>query len=440
MTPAPTLPTTPMTSWGRLSHGPHTVVPLSSPDTVGAALARQPHGIAYGLGRSYGDVCLNEGGVLWTTTGLDKFIAFDESTGVLQCEAGLVLRDIQRLLVPRGWMLPVTPGTQLITVGGAIANDIHSKNHHRRGTFGEHVRALRLIRTSGEVIDCGPDQARDWFAATVGGLGLTGVIVQATLQLVRVPGPWLETETIPYGTLRECFELADASESTWEHTVSWLDSIGGGGARGIFLRGNATTQAGRSEPSPHTLAVPVQPPVSFVNRTTLRLFNAAYYRGQSWRAGRAVQHYETFFYPLDHVRDWNRLYGPRGLYQYQSVVPRAVAVDAVTAMVRAMDQERHGSFLTVLKTFGDRPAVGMLSFPRDGATLALDFPNAGDRSRRLFDRLDAIVREAGGRLYPAKDARMPRDLFESGYPRLPEFLRFRDPGITSALSRRLMGH
>jgi FAD/FMN-containing dehydrogenase len=391
------------------------------------------------MGRSYGDACLNPQGTLWLTTGLDHFIAFDDRTGRLVCEAGVLLCDIQRLAVPRGWILPVTPGTQLVTVGGAIANDVHGKNHHVLGAFGDHVQRLTLLRTDGETIQCGADERPDWFAATVGGVGLTGVIVQAEIQLRRIPGPWLETETIPYANLDEFFQLADDSEAQWEHTVSWIDCIPGSGGRGVFMRGNPVAAKRQPAPPGRQLTMPIVPPVSLVNRLSLRPFNMAYYHLKKWRAGRAVTHYEPFFYPLDNLLEWNRMYGPRGFFQYQSVVPRGVARDAVQSMLQEIARFGDGSFLAVLKTFGNRTPVGMLSFAQPGATLALDFPNHGEHTQKLFARLDAIVTEARGRIYLAKDARMPRALFEAGYPRLPEFLKYRDRGISSGLSRRLMG-
>lgn len=426
-------------SWGRLASLEHEVRSLVGCNGVLPAFKSGRGGLAYGNGRSYGDVCLNPGGGLWLTAGLDRFLSFDESTGIITCEAGVLLRDIQRLMIPRGWMLPVTPGTQLVTVGGAIANDVHGKNHHRVGSFGDHVAEIRLQRTDGETIVCGPDQKPGWFAATVGGLGLTGVIIETSLQLRRVAGPWLDTETQPYQNLEEFFALADGSEEGWEHTVSWIDCISGGGGRGIFMRGNHVEHFGDAEPAGKKLSVPFAPPVSLINRLSLRPFNTAYYHLQSAKAGRSRAHYEKFFYPLDNILNWNRIYGPRGFYQYQSVVPRAVGKDAVKAMLKEIANSGDGSFLAVLKTFGNRRSVGMLSFPQPGVTLALDFPNKGERTLKLFERLDAVVREAGGRIYPAKDARMPRDLFESGYPRLGEFMNYRDPGISSALSRRLMG-
>jgi FAD/FMN-containing dehydrogenase len=428
-----------MSSWGRLSMEEHAVVALSDHSLIHDSLKNAAYpGLAYGMGRSYGDVCLNPEGTLWRTTGLDHFIAFDDITGRLVCEAGVLLRDIQRQFIPRGWMLPVTPGTQLVTVGGAIANDIHGKNHHLLGSFGDHVRRLTLIRTDGEVIHCGPNEQPNWFAATIGGLGLTGLITQADIQLRRVPGPWLDTETVPYANLDEFFRLADDSEAAWEHTVSWIDCITGGG-RGLFMRGKPTQVDERTTPQGRKLVMPIVPPVSLVNRLTLRPFNMAYFHVKKWRAGRAIVHYESFFYPLDNLLEWNRMYGPKGFFQYQSVVPREVGQDATKAMLKEIAQSGSGSFLAVLKTFGNRQSLGMLSFPQPGVTLALDFPNLGDRTHKLFNRLDAIVREAKGRIYLGKDARMPKELFEAGYPRLAEFIQYRDPGISSGLSRRLMG-
>ena len=429
-----------VSSWGRLSAEPHHVFSARDLPALQQALRHSSNpGLAHGMGRSYGDACLNPGGTLWLTGGLDHFIAFNEDNGRLVCEAGVLLRDIQRLAVPRGWMLPVTPGTQLVTVGGAIANDVHGKNHHVLGSFGDHVLRLTLLRTNGETIECGPHERSDWFAATVGGVGLTGIITQAELQLRRTPGPWLDTETLAYANLDEFFQLADASEAHWEHTVSWIDCISGGGERGVFMRGNPIVTAPRPLPTAQQRTMPLVSPVSLVNRLSLRPFNMAYYHLKKWRAGRAITHYEAFFYPLDNLLEWNRMYGPRGFFQYQSVVPRAVGRDAIQAMLREIARSGDGSFLAVLKTFGNRQPVGMLSFAQPGVTLALDFPNHGARTHRLFERLDAIVREAQGRIYLAKDARMPRELFEAGYPRLPEFLPYRDPGISSGLSRRLMG-
>lgn len=427
-------------SWGRLSADWHTVRPLPEPERMNGFFPREGlPGLAYGMGRSYGDVCLNSGGNLWVTSDLDHLRQFDQDTGRLVVEAGVQLRDIQRLFVPRGWMLPVTPGTQMLTVGGAIANDVHGKNHHVRGSFGDHVRGLHLVRTDGEPILCSPDQCPDWFHATLGGLGLTGVIVEAELQLKKISGPWLEAETLPYQGLERFFELADASEAGWEHTVSWIDCLSGVQSKGLFMRANPVHRTQGPLPEKKKRSVPFVPPFSLVNRLTLFPFNFAYYGMGRLCAGRKVVHYEPFFYPLDNLLNWNRMYGPKGFYQYQSVVPRENALEATRDMLQAISRSGEGSFLAVLKTFGDRKSPGLMSFSRPGVTLALDFPNRNERTYRLFERLDAIVMEARGAIYPAKDARMPRALFEAGYPHLNEFLKFRDPGISSGFSRRLIG-
>lgn len=427
-----------VSSWGRLEASLHEVVELNDRDKVASALARGP-GIAYGLGRSYGDACLNPGGVLWRTAGLDRLIAFDSATGRLVCEAGVVLRDIQKLMIPRGWSLPVVPGTQFVTVGGAIANDVHGKNHHVVGSFGEHVRRLRLTRSTGETIDCGPDLRPELFAATVAGLGLTGLIVEVELQLRPTGGPWLEAETVAFTGLADFFSLSDESEAGWEHTVSWIDCTSGRDLRGLFMRARPAGGGRSGKPwRERSRRVPLTPPVSMVNRLSLKPFNALYHGLGRRRTGVQVVHYEPFLYPLDSVLEWNRLYGPKGFFQYQSVVPRAAGLEATRDMLDAIAASGEGSFLAVLKTFGERPTAGLLSFPREGITLALDFRHSRALPS-LFARLDDIVRAAGGRLYPAKDARMPRALYEATYPNLAAFAPHRDPGMSSGMSRRLMG-
>lgn len=428
-----------ITSWGRLPYAESSPVYIYDREHIKTIIAAHRPGLPYGVGRSYGDVCLNPGGILWMMQGLDRFIRLDDASGRLLCEAGVLLRDIQQVAIPRGWRLPVTPGTQFVTVGGAIANDVHGKNHHAQGCFGDHVRSLSLLRTDGTHIECGPDHNPQWFAATVGGIGLTGCILTAEIQLSRTPGPWLETESIPYDNLAEFFRLSDASEADWEHTVSWIDCLSGGKGRGLFLRGNHAQIAGEPQFQKRALAIPVEPPVSLVNGVSLRLFNTAYYHLGKWRAGKRVQHYLPFFYPLDSIHEWNRIYGPKGFYQYQCVLPREYGEQGIASMLDEIAKSGMGSFLAVLKTFGQRAAVGMLSFPQPGVTLALDFPNCGERTEKLFIRLDAIVAEAKGRLYLGKDARMSRQLFEAGYPRLQDFIAYRDPGISSSMSRRLMG-
>ncbi len=424
-------------SWGRLNAFEHEVIDLST-SLLPHALKHPKSGLAYGMGRSYGDVCLNPDGILWNARTLNHFKHFDAQTGILSCEAGVLIADIQRLMVPKGWMLAVTPGTQSITVGGAIANDIHGKNHHRYGSFGDHVLAFDLLRTDGTSIHCRPQEQSDWFTATVGGMGLTGIITTVHLQLRTVPGPWFNSETLVYQSLEEFFELADGSEDNWEYTVSWIDCFSKHKGRGLFMRANHH-QDDRFISQKKKLKIPFTPPFSLINRYSLPLFNALYYYLNAANSGKKISHYESFLYPLDHISEWNRLYGPKGFFQYQCVLPRSTGVETVKSILNEIARSGEGSFLNVLKTFGDRKAPGMMSFPQSGVTLALDFPNKGIRTLQLLTRLDSIVREAEGRLYMAKDARMPKDLFYSGYPRLAEFLQYRDPGISSALSRRLIG-
>jgi FAD/FMN-containing dehydrogenase len=429
----------PVSSWGRLSAARHTVVELADVEEIASRVRGEGPAIARGHGRSYGDSCLNPGGNLWSTAKLDRLHAFDPATGRLVCESGVLLRDIQRLMAPRGWGLPVLPGTQLVSVGGAIANDVHGKNHHRAGTFGDHVRRLRLVRTDGEIVDCGPDRRADWFAATVGGIGLTGIVATAELQLCPMAGPWLDTEIVPYQSLDAFLTLADESEASWEHTVGWLDSTRRGEVRGLFLRARPAEDQSGVPPPVRSFSVPVTPPIGLFNRLSIPAFNALYYAVHQRRAGRRRRAFDSFLFPLDGIGDWNRLYGPRGFYQYQFVVPRPLALAALQEVLDIVAASGQGSFLSVAKTFGDRVGRGLLSFPMPGVTLSLDFANRGAPTEALFERLDTVVRHAGGRLYLAKDARMSSAMFEAGYPNGAELRRFRDPGVSSAMSRRLLG-
>lgn len=395
--------------------------------------------LAHGNGRSYGDVCLNEAGCLLMTRGLDRFMAFDRITGRLQCEAGVLLKDVLDLVVPQGWFLPVTPGTRFVTVGGAIANDVHGKNHHAAGTFGHHVCRLELHRSDGQRILCGPHENGDWFAATVGGLGLTGLITWAELQLKPIVNPYMWVETRRFSNLAEFWSINAEAEHGWPYTVAWIDCLSGdnGHVRGIYSAGNhAPPQAGLPCFKETARRVPFSPPFSLVNAVTLRAFNALYYR-QPIQTGPQLTHYVPYFYPLDGVLEWNRIYGRRGFFQYQCVLPPETMKDGIAELLHRIGRSGQGSFLAVLKTFGNKPSIGMLSFPRPGATLALDFPNLGDPTQRLFRELDAVVMDAGGALYPAKDARMPPDMFHSGYPQLQAFKGFIDPAFSSSFWRRV---
>lgn len=448
----------PVSSWGRTSTSLHRVVslddPLKAKDFI-ISQSLQGSGknkgcLPYGMGRSYGDSCLNPQGTLLFTRGLNHFISFDANKGRLVCEAGVLFREIHQLTIPRGWLLPVIPGTQFITVGGAIANDVHGRNHHIHGSLGNHVHRLKIIRTSGEMIECGPQQNKHWFKATVGGLGLTGLILEAEIQLHPIESPWLETETIPFSKPDDFLALSQDSDTDWTYTTSWLDCSPSRRLRGLFFRGRSISSSQATSQrrvarcittaKSRKLSVPFVFPLSVVNRLSLFSFNTAYYHLKKWKAhqGYCVTHYEPFFYPLDQLLQWNRMYGPKGFFQHQSVIPFKEC-KAIQALLHEATRSGERPSFAVLKTFGHSTPFGMLSFPQPGITLALDFPNKGKSTLQLFERLDHIVRESGGRIYPAKDIRMPKDIFESGYPQLNEFLKYRDPGISSGLSRRLMG-
>lgn len=429
-----------VSSWGGLSKHEHVLLTLNdSTDWLPIAGSSAGSFLPYGNGRSYGDVCLNPGNQLITTRSNERFISFNPDKGLLTCDAGMLLHDVQRTMVPQGWMLPVIPGTQLITVGGAIANDVHGKNHHVMGTFGDHVENIQLLRSDGQLIVCGPEKQAEWFKATVGGIGLTGIITQASLRLRPINGPWLEAENVAFQQLTDFFQIADESEADWEHTVSWIDCLNSKG-RGVVMRANHVAEQKELVAKKVGFTVPWVPPISLINKISLRPFNWFYYKLQAEKRSKALVHYEPFFHPLDNVQRWNRIYGPKGFYQYQSVVPHEHGKESILAMLKIIAKAGEGSFLAVLKTFGKRQSVGMLSFPMPGVTLALDFPNKGQKTLELLSSLDDIVRAAGGRIYPAKDSCMPRDLFESGYPQHAEFMQYRDPGISSAMSRRLMGY
>jgi FAD/FMN-containing dehydrogenase len=428
-----------VSSWGRISADFHEVIEPTSVDRLSGMLRSTHPGLPLGAARSYGDCCLNPGGLLWSTARLDRFHSFDLSTGRLVCESGVLLQDIQRTFVPRGWSLPVVPGTQLVTVGGAIANDVHGKNHHLVGSFGRHVRRLRLVRTDGRIIDCAPDREEAWFAATVGGIGLTGLIATADLQLHPVAGPWVDAEIVPFSGVAEFLSVSREAEASWEHTVAWLDCTTARPVRGLLLRASMASDQSGPISTPRRFSVPVTPPFSIFGRATLPLLNQIYYRMN--RSRRQSQRYlaESFLFPLDGIGDWNRLYGPRGFYQYQLVVPFGSAEAALEEVLRTVACSGEGSLLAVMKVFGDAASPGLLSFPMPGVTLSLDFPNLGSSTERLLSALDSITLAVRGRVYLAKDARMTPRMFEEGYVRAHEFQSFRDPGISSAMSNRLMG-
>ena len=432
-----------VTSWGRyprICKGDHRVVVLND---VTAPLPIIDYNmlLPYGNGRSYGDSCLNPGGALLTTRGLDHYIHFDSENGQLECEAGMLLAEILTLVLPHGWFLPVTPGTQFVTVGGAIANDVHGKNHHMAGSFGDHVIELELLRTDGTRRVCSPVNHADWLRATIGGLGLTGLITRARLQLRRVAGPVLEVNSRRFGHVRDYFTLMqDATAS--EYRVAWIDCLASGKTlgRGVFMHGNHAVQPTRAAHAARSMPMPFTPPFSMVNSASLRAFNTLYFNLAPRSPAQRQVHYQPFFYPLDRITDWNRMYGPAGFLQYQCVVPSTTAQESTKELLERIAASGEGSFLVVLKEFGNRDAPGMLSFPRAGTTLAMDFPFRGERTLRLLDTLDGVVGAAQGAVYPAKDARMSPAMFATSFPELASFRKYVEPRFSSGLWRRVMGN
>lgn len=403
-----------------------------------AATAAEPSLIARGKGRAYGDAALNRAATL-SLAPSNRMLAFDEATGRLTCEAGVTLAEILDVFVPRGWFPPVTPGTKFVTIGGMIASDVHGKNHHGAGSFGEHVESLELALADGSVVTCSPGE--ELFAATCGGMGLTGVILTATFQLMPIESAFIRQDTRRAANLAEAVAVLESS-AHWTYSVAWIDCLARGAELGrslIFLGEHATQDQARGAKAKtgRALAVPIDAPAWALNRYTVSAFNAAYYGVE--RPKSAIVSYVPYFYPLDAIHDWNRLYGRAGFVQYQCVLPKGAALAGMTLLLERIARSGRASFLSVLKQF--RAQDGLLSFPMEGLTLALDF--AVDRKTlALLDELDAIVADHGGRIYLTKDARWSAERLRQGYPRLDEFLAIRrrvDPAgkFSSLLSQRL---
>jgi len=395
-----------------------------------------------GLGRSYGDVCVNDGGTLLHGFRRDRLLAFDAASGELHCESGTSLADIAEVMLPRGWFLPVVPGTRFVTVGGAIANDVHGKNHHIAGSFGRFVNTITLAR-SDRAHPIALTPADPLFATTVAGLGLTGLMLDARVQLKAVPGPGIEQEIRLFGgrgngaSIDGYLEL-DAAATDWEYTVGWIDTLDRN-LRGVFFRGrHADGPDAWLSPAATRLALPLDAPRWALGQWSARAFNALYYRLHATKtAARSTVPLWPFFFPLDAVRGWNRAYGRRGFVQYQFVVPSAAAADTVPRILAHLREAKVASYLAVIKTFGNRPSPGIMSFPLAGTTVALDIPAPAGRDRRALDRADAMVADVGGRVYPAKDARMSPAVFRQFFPRWRELEAARDPSISSSFWRRV---
>lgn len=414
-------------SWSGWGHAARVVTPGDRPELL-AALKRLPGSwpstgvIPRGLGRSYGDASLASGRVV-AMDRLNRMLAFDE--GLLTVEAGVALADIVSVWLPRGWFLPVTPGTLQVTVGGAVAADVHGKNHHEAGAFGSHVERLRLLMADGTLAEISPRSDPRLFWATVGGMGLTGIIVEASVRLRPVETGWMMVDYQATGDLGETMAWFQAKDGAYPYTVAWIDTNGGQAGRAIIMAGR---HAVSGEPParaeifprlPRARSVPFNLPAFAMNKTVGRLFNDAYY-GVNRRIRRVWEPWWKFFYPLDRLSHWYRLYGRQGFVQYQAVFPDNVAFDAVREVFARLAASGLPGFLGVLKRLGQADP-GVLSFPFPGYTLAVDVPVRGEATRTLFKELYALTGEAGGRIYLAKDLWLEADAFRAMYPRWREF-------------------
>jgi FAD/FMN-containing dehydrogenase len=435
--PVPTL-----SAWGRL---PAPGKEIFSEDleraTQGATLTR-------GLGRSYGDSSLPaapEDRVIATPLA-NRLLSFDEQTGVLRAEAGFCLAELNRIFLPRGWFPPVTPGTQFVTLGGMVASDVHGKNHHREGTFGAHVRSLRMRLADDSIVDCSPTVHPDLFQGTIGGMGLLGHILEVEFTLHRIPSRWIWMESQRVRGIDEFLEALGRAAPRWPMTMGWIDCLSRGSSmgRGILMAGRWATADEASRPPPSTprkWTFPVELPNWALNPLTASAFNTAYYWRHLRRHAAGIVAPDPFFYPLDAILHWNRAYGPRGFTQYQCVLPRAAGPQAVRSFMELLTRLGGSSPLCVIKDCGPQ-GQGTLSFPMEGTSIAVDMA-VSPEIQRIVDALNAFVIEVGGRIYLTKDRFTRPEHFRAMEPRLPAFLEARakwDPKrrLRSAQSLRIL--
>jgi decaprenylphospho-beta-D-ribofuranose 2-oxidase len=442
-----------LSGWGRT---PRSTAEVHHPDSIESLLEAfdkpGPRGIiARGLGRSYGDPAQNAGGDVIDVTGVSGITALDVETGLVTALAGTSLHDLMRWLVPLGWFVPVTPGTRYVTVGGAIGNDIHGKNHHGAGSWCNHVTSITLATPAHGVVTVGPDDDPDLFWATAGGVGLTGVILDATFRLERIETSHIMVDTDRTENLDDVMALMSEGDDEYEFSVAWIDllSTGRNLGRSVLERGRLArldelgARARRDPLAYHAavlLPIPIEAPSLLINPLTVGVFNELWYRKSAARGRAHLLNIPRYFHPLDMIKDWNRGYGPSGLLQWQIVVPFG-AEDTMRRVVEEIAHAGFASFVNVLKRFGPGNS-GLLSFPSPGWTLSVDLAADAAGASAVLDRLDEAVIEAGGRHYLAKDSRMRPETLAAGYPRLDEWRTIRskvDPDhvLQSDLGRRL---
>ncbi len=438
--------TTQISGWGRY---PVQTCELERPERYADLRSDTDSVIARGQGRSYGDAALNENGRVLLTERVNRLLEFDVINGILRAEAGVTLAEILDVAVPKGWFLPVTPGTKFVSLGGCVAADVHGKNHHRDGSFGNYVVALELIVFDGSRVTCLPSENADLFWATVGGMGLTGIIGEVTVQLIPIQSAYMMVRNHSADNLEQLFHLLQNPASDDRYTVAWIDSMASGSqlGRGIAMGGHHVEIEelpgnfhGSIKPE-RKRSIPFDFPAWALNLLSISAFNSRYYKREGGRRYPFLSSCDSYFYPLDAIANWNRMYGKRGFVQYQCVIPDASSFEGIRKLLEELSNSRRPSFLAVLKRLGGQ-GRGMLSFPMAGYTLALDLPIRDQGLFALLDRLDQIVLQHGGRVYLAKDARLSAESFRAMYPRYAEWLKIKnavDPKnmFSSSMSRRL---
>ncbi len=406
------------TGWGRYPRIYAQGLNLEDANAMAPLFAGKKTAIVHAMGRSYGDSALSRCVIL--TRNHNRLLNFDPKAGILTCQSGVTLKQIIRSLLPKGWFLPVTPGTADISVGGAIASDVHGKNHHIDGCFSQWVSGFELLTADGSIVWCSRNNNPELFCATCGGMGLTGIILSAKISLMRVQSAYIRQDSIRLPNLQAVLEAFDRCDN-YKYSVAWIDCL----ARGENMGRSVLFLGEHAESGPHTLpgkarlTMPFDAPGLLLNRFSISMFNETYYRMHPRRKEKELVHLAPFFYPLDSIGQWNRMYGPRGFTQYQLVVPRHGGGLALKKILTRISQSGFGPFLAVLKQFGPENE-NLLSFPMEGYTLAMDFP-IKPGLLNFLEKLDEIVVEHGGRLYLTKDARMSKDVFQKGYPKHGEF-------------------
>jgi decaprenylphospho-beta-D-ribofuranose 2-oxidase len=419
------------------------------PEKASGLLLAQPM-IARGQGRSYGDAALNENGNIVLTERVNRFLEFDPEAGRLRAEAGVTLAEVIDVCLPHGWFLPVTPGTRFVSLGGCIAADVHGKNHHLDGAFSAFVESFTLMLADGAVLHCSREDNIDVFRASVGGMGLTGVIRDITLRLKQVDSAWIRARHVKAEDLEQAFTALSEDNQEHEYTVAWIDCLARGRrlGRSVVMHGRhasrdeAPSAANALDRKPKkNYSLPLDFPSWILNPVSISMFNGIYYRREGGKQQSFITDIDSYFYPLDAIHHWNRMYGKRGFVQYQCVLPAQGAFEGIKQILERLAGSRRSSFLAVLKRLG--PAGdGLLSFPMEGFTLALDLPLRGNDLFAMLDQLDELVMRAGGRVYLAKDARLGREAFSVMYPQLDQWRTIKrqiDPEtrFTSSMARRL---